>query len=97
MAERIDAKWPVSEQLAAERANGRTYLSAKEAADLYEMAYSTFVRRLKDFVLYGEYPPQAFRVARRLNPSRREYWAIEVHPVFGIRALNRHLYPRLAK
>jgi hypothetical protein len=53
------------------------------------------MKRLKDFVQYGEYPAAAFRVGHRLNPRKREHWRIEIHPVLGIRALNRHFYPRL--
>jgi len=80
-----------------EKTNGRSYLPAKEVAGLYDMKYSTFVKRLKDFVQYGEYPAAAFRVSRRLGPremdfQKREYWIIEVHPVLGIRALNKHFY-----
>jgi hypothetical protein len=50
---------------------------------------------LKDFMPYGEYPAGAFQVKRMLGPGKRDYWLIEVHPVLGIRALNRHFYPRL--
>jgi hypothetical protein len=77
-------------------ANGRSYLSAKEVAGLYDMKYSTFMKRLKDFVQYGDFPAAAFRVGRRLGPGKRGYWLIEVHPVLGIRALNKHFYPRLS-
>lgn len=94
MADRLSAKWPVTELSAMEKAAGRGFLTAKETADLYEMAYSTFVKRLKDFVKHGEYPLGAFRVVRRLNPRTREHWMIEVHPVLGIQALNRHFCPR---
>jgi hypothetical protein len=87
------AKGPVAESSAL--AFGGRYVSAKEASELYEMAYSTFMKRLKDFVRYGEYPAAAFRVERRLGSRKREYWLIEVHPVLGIGALNRHFYPRL--
>ena len=76
-------------------ASGRRYLAAKEVAGLYDMKYSTFMKRLKDFVRFGEYPAVAFRVDHRLSPRRREYWIIEVHPVLGIRAFNKHFYPRL--
>lgn len=95
MADSFKAGWPVAELSAMEKANGCPFLSAKQCADLYEMVYSTFVRRLKDFVQYGEYPAAAFRVNRRLCANNREYWMIEIHPVLGIRALNRHFYPRL--
>ncbi len=95
MADRFEAKWPVAELSAVELANGRSYLSAKEVAGLYDIAYSTFMKRLKDFVQYGEYPTAAFRVDRRLGPGTREYWSIGTHPVLGIRALNKHFYPRL--
>jgi hypothetical protein len=53
------------------------------------------MKRLKDFVQYGDYPAGAFQVNRMLGPEKRDYWLIEVHPVLGIRALNRHFYPRL--
>jgi hypothetical protein len=95
MADRFSAKWPVAEMSALGKANGRRYLSAKEVADLYDMKYSTFMKRLKDFVQHGEYPAAAFRVGRRLGSRKRDYWLIEVHSVLGIRALNRHFYPRL--
>jgi hypothetical protein len=95
MADLFAAKWPVAELSAVGMANGRSYLSAKEVASLYDMKYSTFMKRLKDFVKHGEYQAVAFRVGRRLSARKREYWLIEVHPVLGIRALNRHFYPRL--
>jgi hypothetical protein len=95
MADRFSAKWPVAEVSAVGIANGRSYLSAKEVAGLYDMKYSTFMKRLKDFVQFGEYPAFAFRVGRRLASRRREYWLIEIHPMLGIKALNRHFYPRL--
>ncbi len=100
MVDRFAAKWPVAELSAMEKTNGRSYLPAKEVAGFYDMAYSTFMKRLKDFVQYGEYPEAAFRVGRRLGPreldfQKREYWIIEVHPVLGIRALNKHFYPGL--
>ncbi len=79
MADRFEAKWPVAELSAVELANGRSYLSAKEVAGLYDIAYSTFMKR----------------VDRRLGPGTREYWSIGTHPVLGIRALNKHFYPRL--
>ncbi len=99
MGDSLKAKWPVTELSATQKANGSPYLSAKQTSDLYEMAYSTFMKRLKDFVEYGKYPPAAFRVSRRLRPKDqgRAYWIIQVHPVWGIRALNRHFYPRLAE
>jgi hypothetical protein len=90
MADRFSAKWPV-----AELSDDGKYLAAKKVASLYEMSYSTFMKRLKDFVRYGEYPAAAFRVVRRLEPRERDYWLIEIHPVLGIRALNKHFYPRL--
>jgi hypothetical protein len=90
MRDLLSAKWP-----AAELSDGGRYLAAKEAAGMFHMPYSTFMKRLKDFVQYGEYPEGAFRVSRRLGSFSREYWLIEVHPVLGIRALNRHFYPRL--
>jgi len=90
MADSLCAKWPI-----AELSDDGKYLAAKEVADLFDMKYSTFMKRLKDFVEYGEYPPAAFRVERRLCPKKRDYWLIEIHPVLGIRALNRHFYPRL--
>ena len=97
MADSFVAKWPVAESSAVELANGCSYLTAKQAAGLYNMPYSTFIKRLKDFVQYGEYPPVAFRVDHRLNPDYRQHWIIGVHPVLGIRALNRHFYPRLCE
>ena len=90
MADRFSAKWPV-----AELSVDGNYLAAKKVASLYEMSYSTFIKRLKDFVRYGEYPAAAFRVERRLSPRKREYWLIETHPALGIRALNKHFYPRM--
>ena len=93
MADSLIAKWPVAELSAVGIANGRSYLSSKEVAGLYDMKYSTFVKRLKDFVQYGEYPAAAFRVDRRLNPRKREYWLIQIHPVLGVKALNGHFYP----
>jgi hypothetical protein len=96
MADSLCAKWPVAELSAVGMAHGRSYLSAKEVAGLYDMKYSTFMKRLKDFVRYGEYPAVAFRVGRRLGSRKRDYWLIEVHPVLGIKALNKHFYPRLA-
>ncbi|HEV2619251.1 MAG TPA: hypothetical protein VGU23_04865 [Acidobacteriaceae bacterium] len=96
MADSLTAKWPVAELSAVGIANGRSYLSAKEAAGLYDMKYSTFMKRLKDFVRYGEYPATAFRLERQLRPGKREYWLIGIHPVLGIRALNKHFYPRLS-
>lgn len=95
MADVLSAKWPVAEMSAVGIANGRSYLSAKEVAGLYDMKYSTFMKRLKDFVQYGEYPATAFRVERRLRPQIRDYWLIEIHPELGIRALNKHFFPRL--
>jgi len=97
MVDSLKARWPVAELSAMEKANGCSFLSAKQGADLYEMAYSTFVKRLKDFVQFGDYPAAAFRVSRRLNACNREYWVIEIHPVLGIRALNQHFYPRLSE
>ena len=90
MRDSLKAKWPV-----AELSDDGKYLAAKEVAGLFDMPYSTFMRRLKDFVQHGEYPEGAFRVSRRLGSSSRGYWLIEIHPVLGIRALNRHFYPRL--
>ncbi len=90
MADSLCAKWPVAELL-----DDGKYLAPKQVASLYDMAYSTFMKRLKDFVQYGEYPAGAFRVERRLGSQKREYWLIEIHPVLGIRALNKHFYPRL--
>jgi hypothetical protein len=90
MADRFSAKWPVPEL-----SDDGKYLAAKTVASLYEMSYSTFMRRLKDFVQYGKYPAAAFRVGRRLKPRKREHWLIEIHPVLGIRALNKHFYPGL--
>jgi hypothetical protein len=90
MADRFSAKWPV-----AELSDDGKYLAAKEVASLYETKYSTFMKRLKDFVQHGDYPAAAFRVERRLSSQKREYWLIETHPVLGIRALNKHFYPRL--
>jgi hypothetical protein len=90
MVSSLCAKWPV-----AELSDDGKYLGPKEVASLYEMAYSTFMKRLKDFVQYGEYPGGAFQVKRRLGRQKREYWLIEIHPVLGIRALNKHFYPRL--
>ena len=95
MADSFSAKWPVAELTALRKANGHSYLAAKEVADLYDMSYSTFMKRLKDFVQYGEYPAAAFRVVRRLDSRKREYWQIAVHPVLGVRVLNKHFYPRL--
>jgi len=95
MADSLNAKWPVAEVSAIQTANGRSYLPAKEVAGCYDMAYSTFVKRLKDFVQYGEYPAGAFRVKRWLRPGKPDYWLIEIHPALGIRALNKHFYPRL--
>jgi hypothetical protein len=96
MADAFSAKWPVAELSALGLANGRSYLSAKEVAGLFDMKYSTFMKRLKDFVRHGEYPVGAFRVERQLGSRKREYWLIGVHPILGIRALNRHFYPRLS-
>ena len=90
MADRFSAKWPVPEL-----SDDGKYLAAKIVAGLYDMAYSTFMKRLKDFVQFGKYPAAAFRVGHRLNPQKREHWRIEIHPVLGIRALNKHFYPRL--
>ncbi len=90
MRDLLSAKWPV-----AELSDDGRYLAAKEAAELFDVPYSTFMKRLKDFVQNGEYPAGAFRVSRRLGSSSRGYWLIEVHPVLGIRALNKHFYPRL--
>ena len=90
MADSLCAKWPV-----AELSDDGKCLAPKMVASLYDMKYSTFMKRLKDFVQYGEYPVAAFRVVRRLGPKKRDYWLIEVHPVLGIRALNKHFYPRL--
>jgi hypothetical protein len=90
MRDLLGAKWPV-----AELSDDGKYLPAKKVAELFEVPYSTFMKRLKDFVQHGEYPAGAFRVSRRLGSSSREYWLIEVHPVLGIRALNKHFYPRL--
>jgi hypothetical protein len=90
MADSLKAKWPV-----AELSDDGKYLAPKEVASLYDMKYSTFMKRLKDFVQYGDYPAGAFQVNRMLGPEKRDYWLIEVHPVLGIRALNRHFYPRL--
>ena len=90
MADRFSAKWPVPEL-----SDDGKYLAAKYVAGLYDVKYSTFMKRLKDFVQYGKYPAAAFRVGHRLNPRKREHWRIEIHPVLGIRALNRHFYPRL--
>lgn len=95
MADSLIAKWPVAESLAITVANGRSYLTAKEVAGIYDMKYSTFMKRLKDFVQYGDYPASAFRVVRRLGSRKREYWLIEIHSVLGVRALNKHFYPRL--
>ena len=90
MRDYLSAKWPV-----AELSDNGKYLAAKETADLFDMPYSTFVKRLKNFVQYGEYSEGAFRVSRRLGSSSPDYWRIEVHPVLGIRALNKHFFPRL--
>jgi len=90
MADSLCAKWPV-----AELPDDGKYLTAKFVADLYDMKYSTFMKRLKDFVQYGDYPAVAFWVARRLRPKNRDYCQIGVHPVLGIRALNKHFFPRL--
>lgn len=91
MVDSLSAKWPVPEL-----SDDGKYLAAKNVASLYDMKYSTFTKRLKDFVQHGEYPAGAFLVSHRLAPGRRGYWLIEVHPVLGIRALNKHFYPRLA-
>jgi hypothetical protein len=53
------------------------------------MKYSTFIRQLKDFVQFGEYPAGAFRVSRRLNPYNAGNWRIEIEPVLGIKALTK--------
>lgn len=90
MADSLCAKWPV-----IELSDDGKYLAAKKVAGLYDMKYSTFMKRLKDFVQFGEYPAGAFQVKRMLDPDKRGYWLIEVHPVLGIRALNKHFYPRL--
>jgi hypothetical protein len=90
MADSLCAKWPV-----VELSDDGKYLAPKMVASLYDMKYSTFMKRLKDFVQYGEYPAGAFQVKRMLGTKKRDYWLIEVHPVLGIRALNRHFYPRL--
>jgi hypothetical protein len=90
MRDSLRAKWPVPEL-----SDDGKYLAAKKVAELFEIPYSTFMKRLKDFVQHGEYPAGAFRVSHRLGSPSREYWLIEVHPVLGIRALNRHFYPRL--
>jgi hypothetical protein len=95
MGDLLKAKWPVVELSAIQKANGRSYLSTKEVAGLYDMPYSTFIKRLKDFVQNGEFPEGAFRVKHWLRPGKPDYWLIETHPVLGIRALNRHFYPRL--
>lgn len=95
MADLFAAKWPVAELSAFGIANGRSYLSAKEGAGLYDIKYSTFMKRLKDFVLHGTYPAGAFRVERTLGSQKRGYWLIGIHPELGIRALNKHFYPRL--
>jgi len=90
MRDSLKAKWPVTEL-----SDDGKYLAPKKAAELFDVPYSTFMKRLKDFVRNGEYPEGAFRVSRRLGSSSREYWLIEIHPVLGIRALNKHFYPRL--
>lgn len=90
MRDSLKAKWPV-----AELSDDGNYLAAKEVAILFDMPYSTFVRHLKDFVQHGEYLEGAFRVSRRLGSSTQRNWRIEIHPILGIRALNRHFYPRL--
>jgi len=96
MADSLKANWPVAELSAIQKANGRSYLPPKEVAGLYDMPYSTFMKRLKDFAQYGEYPEGTFKVKRWLKPGKqRDHWLIEIHPVLGIRALNRHFYPRL--
>ena len=95
MADSLKAKWPVSELSAIENVNDRGYLTADVAAGLYETPYSTFVKQLKDFVKNGEYPGRAFRVERFLGSPKREYWKIGIHPILGIRALNKHFFPRL--
>lgn len=95
MADSLKAKWPVSELSAIKQANGRSYIPPKEVFGYYDMAYSTFMKRLKDFVQHGEYPAGAFRVKRWLRPGKPDYWLIEIHPILGIRALNKHFYPRL--
>jgi hypothetical protein len=94
MKDLLIAKWPVSELSAIKLANGCSYLTAKQAADLYDVNYKTFIRQLKDFVQYGVYPGGAFRVNRRLNPNNAGNWRIEIEPVLGIRALNEHFFPR---
>ena len=91
MRDLLKAKWPI-----AELSDEGNYLAAKQVAQLFDMPYSTFIRRLKDFVQHGGYPEGAFRVSRRLGSSAREYWLIEIHPVLGIRALNRHFYPGMS-
>jgi hypothetical protein len=90
MADSLCAKWPV-----AELSDDGKFLAPKMVADLYDMKYSTFMKRLKDFVQYGKYPAAAFRVGHKLRPRKREHWLIEIHPVLGIRALNKHFYPGL--
>jgi len=95
MKDSLEAKWPVAEIEVATARKQRGYLSPKEVAGLYDMKYSTFMKRLKNFVQHGEYPAAAFRVDRLLGSQTREYWRVGIHPELGIRALNRHFYPRL--
>ena len=64
MADSLCAKWPVPEL-----SDDGKYLAAKKVAGLYDMKYSTFMKRLKDFVQHGEYPAGAFQVKRMLTPT----------------------------
>jgi hypothetical protein len=95
MKDPLSAKWPVTEKQVTPVAIHRRYLSPKEVAGLYDMKYSTFMKRLKNFVQHGEYPPAAFKVDRLLGTQTREYWQVGIHHRLGIKALNKHFYPRL--
>jgi hypothetical protein len=55
------------------------------------MPYSTFQRHLRNIALFGD-NPGAFRYTRPLPGSngKREYYRIDIHPVLGIRVLDKH-------
>jgi hypothetical protein len=91
----VGSEKPAAELSALRLASGCGYLSAKEVAGLYDMKDNRFIRRLKDFVRYVEYPSGAFRVEQQPGSHKREYWLIGVHPLLGIGALTRHFYPRM--
>lgn len=71
------------------------YFTPKQIWHRYCRSYSTFMKRLPKIIRKGDYQQDAFRLIAQEGDSRkRVYNQWQIHPVWGLEALDRYFSPR---